>query len=1111
MNDEGNEYDDDDMSVGACPDNMKRNNKIELNFALTNARSLMPKLDSLVDYFDVHNLTFCMVTETWIQGCRESTKKIGDLLDGSHIDMIRRDRGKRGGGVAIAYDTRRAKLKKYAVQNNKYEIICATGKINNNSRKVAIICVYLPPKQTIQVTKEVENCLADCILKLKSELNDPMIIVGGDLNKKSINDAFKESQDIKMHNPIPTRGTAALDIVYSNLAAHEERSLPPLSNDNDVGSDHNVLLVHAEEMHIHKFEKIKIRHRKFTAQGREDFRRLITMETWDSMRQGDSTASAAALDELLVSFLDRCFPWKEFTVKSTDPPWMNNDIRRCAKKKRRAFRLEGRGPAYRRLQKEMDKLVKHAKGLFFEDLKKDLKAGGKTKGYHRTVKRFSTKEAPNPWDVREMLPDKTDDERCEVIAEYFNKISGEFVPLPAPHYSDVTGTPPEAYQIAARLKSMKKPKSQVQGDLPPDLATEYADILAIPLSHIYTQIYESLVWPELWKRETVTVIPKNSAPSSLSELRNLSCTPLFSKLLESYILDDLKEETSLSTDQYGGIKGSGPDHFLTMTWQEIMDNLDAEDGAAVSLISIDFAKAFNRMSHQACLSALAKHGAAPGTIALVSAFLFRRTMSVRVGKTYSIPKLINGGSPQGSILGNYLFCLTTDGLGDSPEQDDFDFPASIEVGTPAAVRRNRRIITYQEGVGLGSTRRERSHSEEWQDGVPGQGVGSMSDKLNPADGGRLQDFSTVDMMVGDRPEGGDLVGTVVSDDSIDGVDSDDEYEFRFFRFKNRLVFDSSDEEVETLQQDDIDYVLGRPENWSDKAIKKCIYIDDYNCIEKVRQRDGVYHLTTQGRTTMAHAAKSQSVFNNLKSEASKIGMVVNDKKTQLLCISPSINTCKTYLITDDGTRMESAGTLKLLGFIFDGTPTAGAQVDSMIAKFRRRLWSLRYLKKAGLPDSDVCGAYVTYLRPVLEYGSVPIHSILTKEQSDLIDKQQIRALKIVFGFDKTSSQVLTMSGLVHLSERRSKAFDRFALKLVENPRFQHLFPLLPPEQSRSRQSLKYLESHARTQRLYNSPIFQMRRRLNDMEHLKPCTGNGSGERPVQNGSQRCDFLYDEWR
>ena len=129
------------------------------------------------------------------------------------------------------------------------------------------------------------------------------------------------------------------------------------------------------------------------------------------------------------------------------------------------------------------------------------------------------------------------------------------------------------------------------------------------------------------------------------------------------------------------------------------------------------------------------------------------------------------------------------------------------------------------------------------------------------------------------------LGTV-SDDSIDGIDSDDEYDFRFFRFKNRLVFDSSDDDVETLQQNDIDYVLGRPENWSEKDIKKCIYIDDYNCVEKVRQRDGVYHLTTHGRTTMAHAVKSQDVFNQLQLEASKIGMQVNDKKTQLLCISP---------------------------------------------------------------------------------------------------------------------------------------------------------------------------------------------------------------------------------
>ena len=75
----------------------RNTNKIKLDFALANARSLFPKLDSMVNYFDEYGLTFCMITETWIQSSRENTKIIGDLLDGTHIDVIRRDRGRRGG------------------------------------------------------------------------------------------------------------------------------------------------------------------------------------------------------------------------------------------------------------------------------------------------------------------------------------------------------------------------------------------------------------------------------------------------------------------------------------------------------------------------------------------------------------------------------------------------------------------------------------------------------------------------------------------------------------------------------------------------------------------------------------------------------------------------------------------------------------------------------------------------------------------------------------------------------------------------------------------------------------------------------------------------------
>ena len=151
----------------------------------------------------------------------------------------------------------------------------------------------------------------------------------------------------------------------------------------------------------------------------------------------------------------------------------------------------------------------------------------------------------------------------------------------------------------------------------------------------------------------------------------------------------------------------------------------------------------------------------------------------------------------------------------------------------------------------------------------------------------------------------------------------------------------------------------------------------------------------------------------------------------------------------------------------------------------------------------------------MEYSSIAIHSMLTQEQSDLIDKQQVRALKIIYGFDKSTHHVQEKSGLETLSLTRSKAVDRFAMKLVASPAFGHLFPFRPDDRRRSRISQKYLEKHANTSRLYNSPLYYMRRRLNALETSPGVMdslrcrqgGHGSGA----GSSQRCDFLYDEWQ
>ena len=111
-----------------------------------------------------------------------------------------------------------------------------------------------------------------------------------------------------------------------------------------------------------------------------------------------------------------------------------------------------------------------------------------TRAYYAAVKLMQSKEAPKLFDIRNMYPGNTDEEIAEIIAEFFNKISLEYPPIPNPARESQGIMYYEKYQIAARLRTFKKPKSMVFGDIFPELVTKYSDLLAIPLQYclLYT-------------------------------------------------------------------------------------------------------------------------------------------------------------------------------------------------------------------------------------------------------------------------------------------------------------------------------------------------------------------------------------------------------------------------------------------------------------------------------------------------------------------------------------------------------------------------------------------------------------------------------------------------
>ena len=480
---------------------------------------------------------------------------------------------------------------------------------------------------------------------------------------------------------------------------------------------------------------------------------------------------------------------------------------------------------------------------------------------------------------------------------------------------------------------------------------------------------------------------------------------------------------TLNKDQFGGIKGTGINHFLVETWDEIMNSLE-DPNAAVSLMSIDFEKAFNRMSHSHCISALQELNADEEGIKLTKAFLYGRTMRVKIGTTLSEPKTVPGGSPQGSILGNFLFCVTTNKL-------------SEVGGQGAAVNQDQSIASTVSFADNGNSL--------------GEADSEISEPPSPIS----------------RP--------APTNESMD----DSLPLFSYFRNIPEELEDTV--LSQRCTQDEIDANLGLPQGWTDRPLSVKVYVDDLNNIEKVKQSTALSTITATRTQLFPHAIKSEANFKQIKMRAEEMGMKVNSDKTQLLCISGNTGyLSNSYIRTDDEKQITSTNELKILGFWFGHQPNVDVHVNKLQAKFRTRLWSLRHLKKSGMGPTDLLFIYTTMLRPVLDFAAPSYHSLLTAAQTEQIERLQKKSLRVVYGPEISYREAIAIANICTLKERREQLTKRFALATVKNPRYKDgWFPLKPPIPYNTRINRPYLECATRTERMRKNPLTYMRRLLND--------------------------------